>query len=311
MAALAAVSIATCLLVPVGDRKGRDRWRISSVDGAAQQAPVCPASAPAPEGDRLATRFAAIGDYGIDSPGEQAVAVLVKGWAPDFVVTLGDNNYPYGAAETIDTNIGKYFHELIGGYLGHYGCGAAANRFFPALGNHDLRTEAGRPYLDYFQLPGNERYYDFVRGDVHLFAIDSDPSEPDGTGAGSIQAAWLKAKLAASTARWQVVYMHHPPHSSGPHGSTPALQWPYAAWGADLVLTGHDHHYERIRADGITYVVNGLGGADNYPIGSPVAGSVARFTGGFGALLIDADGHRLRARFTGAAGNVIDEFQLD
>ena len=100
-----------------------------------------------------------------------------------------------------------------------------------------------------------------MRGAVHLFAIDSDGSEPDGNSADSRQAAWLRDTLATSTARWQVVYMHHPPYSSSSHGSAVEMQWPYAQWGAEVVMAGHDHSYERIDADGITYIVNGLGGA--------------------------------------------------
>ena len=59
------------------------------------------------------TRFAVIGCYGSDGPDELAVANLVKGWNPDFIVTAGDNNYRYGAASTIDENIGKYYHDFI------------------------------------------------------------------------------------------------------------------------------------------------------------------------------------------------------
>jgi tartrate-resistant acid phosphatase type 5 len=311
-AVLVVLPVATCLLAP-GELS---RPLPSPRDGGAGG----PLSAPAPlchevdagagagvPADRLETRFAVIGDYGINSEGERQVAALVKAWRPDFVITLGDNNYPSGAADTIDVNIGQYFHDLIGGYVGRFGCGAATNRFFPALGNHDLYTGGGRPYLDYFQLPGNERYYDFVRGAVHLFALDSDPSEPDGNTADSKQAAWLRDTLATSTARFQVVYMHHPPYSSSAHGSTPALQWPYAAWGADLVLAGHDHSYERIDADGITYIVNGVGGAQTYPIGTLVAGSRFSYADGFGAMLVDADATVMRLRFFGVGGRLIDE----
>ena len=165
------------------------------------------------------THFAAIGDYGFAGPDEEAVADMVKATQPEFIATLGDNNYPLGAADSIDLNIGLFYHDYIAPYVGRFGCGAARNRFFPALGNHDWMTADARPYLDYFALPGNERYYDVVWGAVHLFALDSDPSEPDGIKADSAQAAWLKRELAASTARWKIVYMHHAPYSSGPHGS--------------------------------------------------------------------------------------------
>src|SRR5689334_25263245 len=95
-------------------------------------------------------RFAAIGDYGSGSSNEMAVANLVKSWNPDFIITLGDNNYPDGAASTIDSRIGQYFHSYISPYAGSYGGGSTTNQFFPALGNHDWNTAGALPYLNYF-----------------------------------------------------------------------------------------------------------------------------------------------------------------
>lgn len=258
-----------------------------------------------------ATRFAVIGDYGSAGPIEQSVAELVTAFGPEFILTLGDNNYPLGEASTIDFNIGLFYHAFIAPYAGHFGCGGTRNRFFPSLGNHDWYSSGARPYLDYFSLPGNERYYDVAWGDVHVFAIDSDPNEPDGVTADSAQAAWLRRGLADARARWKIVYMHHPPYSSGPHGSTPSMRWPFKAWGADLVLSGHDHIYEHVvGSDGLHYLVNGLGGATFYAMGSPVAGSVARFSEAAGALFIEADAETLRARFQTADGRKIDEVVL-
>ncbi|HEX3694983.1 MAG TPA: metallophosphoesterase [Polyangia bacterium] len=271
-------------------------------------APSCPAETFAATQAAGVTRFAVIGDYGSGGPAELAVAALVKGWRPAFVITTGDNNYPRGEAETIDANIGAAYHEFIAPYFGHFGCGGDRNRFFPSLGNHDWQSDGAQPYLDYFTLPGNERYYDVVWGDVHLFALDSDPREPDGIDAGSIQAIWLRRALAGSTARWNVVYMHHPPYSSGPHGSSQTARWPYKDWGASLVLAGHDHIYERLTVDGLPYVVNGLGGASFYPLGTPLPESQRRFTGAAGALLIDADATALHARFVAADGRAVDEW---
>ncbi len=82
-------------------------------------------------------RFAVIGDFGQAGQPEQDVANLVKSWDPDLIITVGDNNYPVGAATTIDQNIGQYYHDFIYPYMGAYGAGATANRFFPSLGNHD------------------------------------------------------------------------------------------------------------------------------------------------------------------------------
>jgi hypothetical protein len=157
--------------------------------------------------------FAVIGDFGKDGANEASVANLVKSWNPDFIVTTGDNNYETGSAATMDANIGKYYHEYIGGYTGSYGDGASENRFFPALGNHDwgnysssgsVPNPAGVSYLSayaaYFnQLPGNRRYYNFVRGAVEFFVLDSDKNEPDGTSPSSAQGVLLQAALAAST----------------------------------------------------------------------------------------------------------------
>lgn len=282
--------------------------------GAVPEAGVATCTAPdqRPDGTATAgvTRFAVIGDYGMAGPDEENVARLVHSWRPDFVITTGDNNYPSGAADTIDVNIGQYYHDFISPYLGRYGCGARQNRFFPSLGNHDWYTAGAQPYLDYFALPGNERYYDVVFGDVHLFALDSDISEPDGTGPASVQAAWMQQTAAASRARWQIAYMHHPPFSSGPHYSTDYMQWPFKTAGIDVVFAGHDHDYERLTVDGLPYIVSGLGGAPRYAFSEPVSGSQARYADAFGAVLVEATASTLTARFIATDGRTIDQLVL-
>ncbi len=77
-------------------------------------------------------RFVIIGDYGLSGPDEASVARLVASVKPDFVVTTGDNNYPLGSADTIDENVGRYFHAFITPYHGKFGNGADENRFFPS-----------------------------------------------------------------------------------------------------------------------------------------------------------------------------------
>ena len=239
------------------------------------------------------------------------MAALVRSWSPDFIISLGDNNYPAGGADSIDANIGKHYHDFIGDYRGSFGPGAGVNRFFPSLGNHDWYTPAAAPYLDYFTLPNNERYYSFEWGPAAFFALDSDPQEPDGITATSVQAQWLRQQLAAASARWKIVFFHHAPYSSGPHGSQTALAWPFREWGADAVLAGHDHVYERIERDGLLYFVNGLGGhSSRYQFGAPVAGSLVRFNQDYGAMLMDADLEHLSFQFITRAGSVIDSVQL-
>jgi tartrate-resistant acid phosphatase type 5 len=242
-------------------------------------------------------RIVVLGDYGVAGLREQQVAELVHDLEPDYVLTTGDNNYPVGAASTIDANIGQYFSDFIYPYKGAYPSRANTNRFFPVLGNHDWYTDNAAAYLNYFTLPGNERYYDVVLGDVHFFALDSDPHEPDGTTATSTQARWLQQRLAASKSPFNIVAMHHPPYSSGSHGNTPNMQWPYGEWGADLVLAGHDHSYERLNIDGVTYVVSGLGGVSIYSFFEPEEGSVARYNEQYGVTILEADANEMRISF--------------
>jgi len=262
-----------------------------------------------------AVRFAVIGDYGGDTPAEADVARLVKGWDPDFILTVGDNNYETGSAATIDANIGKHYHEFIYRYAGTYGAGSSTLRFLPSLGNHDWGNRfpepAGAdPYLAYFDLPGNERYYESRAGPVHVFAIDSDVNEPDGTGSASPQALWLKNALASSGAPWKLVYFHHPPYTSGPRGGHPEMRWPFAAWGASAVLAGHDHDYERLSVDGIPYFVDGLGGRSIQPIGPPVPESQVLFAADYGAMLVTATTAEITFRFYTRAGTLVDTHTL-
>ncbi len=255
-------------------------------------------------------RFAVIGDFGLADTAEADVAALVSGWQPDFVITTGDNNYPDGSANTVDTNIGQYYSQYIHPYTGQYGAGADENRFFPTLGNHDWQTPDARPYLDYFTLPGNERYYDFTWGPVQFFALDSDSREPDGVGMSSIQAQWLQERLSASTAVWKIVYMHHPPYSSGYHGSVDWTRWPYQEWGATAVLSGHDHTYERLLVDGFPYFVNGLGGGPIYSFLGRLDGSQVRYNDNYGAMRVDATSSIITFEFITRAGEVIDRYEI-
>jgi hypothetical protein len=272
--------------------------------------------------------FAVIGDYGIDDAHERAVAKLVASWAPAYIITTGDNYYaPAGG-----TGTGKY-DEAVGAYYGPWlkdisttgrrfpVTTATANAFFPSMGNHDYTdaTPAPRTYLTYFRLPGagftntsgSERYYDFVQGPVHFFVLDSNTQEPAGTSSTSRQAKWLKKQLAASTSTWNVVYDHHPPYSSdSKHGSTTRMKWPFATWGADVVLSGHAHVYERMNRNGIVYFVNGLGGDARYAFHAPVLGSKKRYRADWGAQRVTVTDSTMVFEFINVRGTVIDRYTL-
>lgn len=238
-------------------------------------------------------RFAIIGDYGVDNGNEAATAALINSWDPEFIVTVGDNNLPNGAAGTIDENIGKYFHDYIYPYTGSYGAGSPdGNRFWPTLGNHDWMTDdSPTAYTDYFELPNNERYYDMVIGPVHFFMIDSDNDEPDGRSWGSTQADWFETRMAASTAPFQFAFFHHPPFSSGYHGSSSSMQWPWETLGIDATITGHEHTYERLTVNGVPHINAGMGGQSLRSHSTHLSSTRVQYEGEFSAVLVDVDEH--------------------
>lgn len=256
-------------------------------------------------------RIAVIGDFGTGDATARAVADLVKSWNVEAVVTAGDNNYPTGSLESFERNV----TQLYGGFLGQ--ADGAQSRFFPALGNHDWmdpdKSGLPAPHLDFFALPGNERYYRHVQGNVALFVVDSDSREPDGITADSTQAQWLRSGLAESTATWKWVVMHHSPYSSSAvHGSHAKLQWPFRQWGADVVFSGHDHSYERLEIDGLPYLVNGLGGAKRYFfLGSGIPGSKKRFSKQHGAVLTCTNRDTAWLAFITVDGGLVDQLQMN
>jgi len=254
-------------------------------------------------------RFAVIGDYASGNFMEAQVAQLVDSWKPDFVATVGDNVYGK-AAGGIDRAVGRYYHAYISPYHGSYGAGATVNRFFPIPGHRDWDHSALQPYLEYFTLPGNERYYDVVRGPVHLFMLDTDEREPDGASDSSLQALWLRQRLAQSTARWKLVLAHHAPYTSHEVEDIARMRWPFKAWGADAVLSGFYHVYERLLVDGLPYFVNGLGGSSISRFGLIEPGSQFRYAGDYGAMRVDASDTRITFRFVSRRGRIIDEYVL-
>ena len=256
-------------------------------------------------------RIAVIGDYGSGDYVAREVAQLVESWKPDLVATLGDNNYEVGAAETIDRNVGRFYHRYISPYRGDFGEGATVNRFFPSIGHRDWDSRDGlKPYLDYFSLPGNERYYQFAWGPVHLFMLSTDEREPDGTAATSIQGRWLERELAQSQSAWRLVFAHHAPYVSGRVASFERMRWPFKQWGADAVLSGFFHVYERLSVDGLPYFVNGLGGAYISGFGNTDPNSKFRYDQDNGAMLIDANDVSITFRLVSRGGHVVDEYAL-
>jgi tartrate-resistant acid phosphatase type 5 len=253
-------------------------------------------------------KFAIISDIHGAYPATGNVSLLVKSWNPEFIITCGDNNYAYAAA--IDSQVGQYYHDFIYPYTGNFGLGDTINRFFPALGNHDEEGGGITSFLSYFTLPGNERYYDFVKGRVHFFCINSNPDEPDGVTDSSVQAVWLQSRLASSTSAYNIVYFHHPAFTSGMHGSTLYMRWPFKQWGATVVLAGHDHDYERLTEDGLPYIVAGLGGGPLYTIYNAIAGSQMFCSSFHGAILANANDDSISFDFIATNDSLVDHVNI-
>ncbi|GAB3348972.1 metallophosphoesterase family protein [Modestobacter lapidis] len=269
---------------------------------------VLPAGAWSPAADRLT--FAAVGDTG--SGGRQAMAVadrMARGYqdSPYGLVThLGDLCY-YGSVEDrFDDVFTRPMRPLID----------AGVAFELAIGNHDgalHHSDASLAEIDAeLRLLGTPaRHYTTSHGPVDFFYLDSSTPGLFGDDA-SVQLEWLDDALASSTNQWKVVCMHHPVYSSGAHGSTPGadelLEPLLADRRVDLVLSGHDHHYERTHpVDGVTYVVSG-GGCKTTPV------RPGRFTAAASSTLqylhVDVVGDRLTGRSVRADGRVVDRFEL-
>lgn len=222
-------------------------------------------------------------------PYAAATAALLRD-LPGTVATLGDNAYDAGSRQEFATCYGPTW-------------GAEKARTKPAAGNHEYNTRGARGYFGYFgSAAGNQRagYYSYDLGAWHIVVLNSNCKEAGGCGADSPQGRWLRQDLAAHPTRCTLAYWHHALFSSGvTHGSDaamrPAWQALYDA-GADVVLSGHEHNYERFapqnpdgeldRKRGMRQFVVGTGGAGLYPFGQPMPTSERRNADTFGVLAL-------------------------
>jgi tartrate-resistant acid phosphatase type 5 len=89
------------------------------------------------------------------------------------------------------------------------------------------------------------------------------------------------------------------------------MRWPFQAWGADVVCSGHEHIYERLSVDGIPYFISGTGGSPRYGIGSPLPESRARDASDFGALFVSVHAQSLTFDYVTVSGKHVDSFALE
>ena len=221
--------------------------------------------------------FAVVGDFGSGSVNESAVASMIESWHPDFVLTVGDNAYPLGAAGLLDRKI-----------FGPYAAVMRGSAWFPALGNHDVKANGGKPELEAFHSLGNERWYRFTWGNAAVVVLDSNVS----VGPGSPQLRFARSALALASC-FRFAAWHHPPWEPPGSRFSPGLRRNIVPLvekdGVQVVFEGHLHAYARSRPrHGVRYVAVGTGGAElkydaddlTIPSARVVAGPLRRPAGG-------------------------------
>lgn len=238
---------------------------------------------------------------------------LVATFAPDELVVTGNLNTS-GAAGTIDAAIGQQFSSWIYPYSGSYGSGSpdSVNHFWYALGNEDWVPTNVTAVTDYFTFPNNERYYkaSLPGGVIALFVLDSSASEPDGNTYSSTQGSWLQTQLAAATEKVKIVVFRDSPVASKTGYSFANMDWPFASWGATMVVASGVKFVERITLDGgiPLFLVGGAweqSSADT--VGTPLADSQYRYNSNPAFLVLDINAYSYRAFFVDTAGQILDD----
>jgi 3',5'-cyclic AMP phosphodiesterase CpdA len=215
---------------------------------------------------KLLLRFAAIADTGSSTNNQYAVGRAMTRYHEknpfNMVLMVGDNIYNNGEIAKIKEAFEIPYADLL----------KQGVKFYAALGNHDVRTANGDREVEYpqFNMQG-QHYYTHEHGSIKFFVLEtSSIVDPEST-TRATQLAWLDRELAASKARWNIVYGHHNIYSAGVYkvdaimrrDITPILK----KHKVKLWINGHDHNYQRSKPiDGTTYLVCGGGGANLYPV---------------------------------------------
>ena len=243
-----------------------------------------------PTGTPVPVTLVGAGDIAVcNTPGAEITARLIEQFPAAAVFTAGDNT---NELTTHPASLKPCFDQTWGRFK---------DRIHPAPGNHEYFYEGASDYFAYFGAaagaPG-QGWYSYDLGGWHIVVLNSECDQVGGCQAGSPQETWLKADLAAHPALCSLAIWHRPRFSSGYHGSDPVTQdlWKdlYAA-RAEIVISGHDHDYERFSpmnadgvldpAQGISQFVVGTGGADlRQPPGKPADNSQVIITGVYGVL---------------------------
>jgi acid phosphatase type 7 len=243
----------------------------------------------------------------------QATAKLVASIA-GTIQTLGDNAYPDGSM--------KDFRDCYDPTWGRF-----LARTRPAAGNHDWTTPGAAGYLAYFGAragTAGRTWYSYELGTWHIIVLDADCAQVGGCDPTSAQGRWLAADLAGHPSTCSLAVWHQPRFSSGETGNaveTAPLWDAFYAAGGDVVLSGHDHDYERFapqapdgRLDpgrGIREFVVGTGGGQEDPFLHPAPNSELRWSGVPGVLVLDLEPGRYSWRFAAIPGKTFTDAGSD
>jgi predicted phosphodiesterase len=246
---IVAAAALTCLSCSTPLQRIQSPTPTAARPAAAAQAP---AARPGPTAtlpkDEDSVKFLVIGDTGTGDSNQYQVAQRIaeahKAFPFEFAIMLGDNLYGSEGPSAYLNKFERPYKPLLD----------AGVDFYASLGNHD---EPAQRFYKPFNMDG-KRFYKFSKGGVDFFVLDSTYMTPQ-------QIDWLKTELERSDAKWKIAYFHHPIYSSGErHGAEVDLQVLveplFVQNGVDVVFSGHEHFYERIKPQkGIVYITQGGG----------------------------------------------------
>lgn len=242
-------------------------------------------------------------------PGSQQTAAIINS-IPGAVLALGDNAYDSGLPTEYSTCYDPTW-------------GAFKNRTYPVPGNHDYLTPGASGYFGYYgAAAGNpsQGYYSFDLGTWHILAINSNCTPVGGCGSSNPETQWVAADLAAHPAQCTLAFWHHPYFSSGHTGNSSSMTAIFTELykaGVDVVLSGHDHDYERFApqdpggvldpARGITEFVVGTGGSNFSAILQPLKPNSQTIQNtAFGVLKLNLDPGSYSWQFISVDGSYSD-----
>jgi acid phosphatase type 7 len=256
-------------------------------DAALGSAPIASATfRTAPAKGTGDTTFIVWGDSGTGSTEQRQLATVMANDTFDLALHAGDIAYGNsgGTGDATFKTFNDWFFSVYASWL-------PSRAFYSSEGNHDSRPSNGDglAYLDVFTLPTNgastaypshaERFYSFDYGRIHFVVLDTEFAFQDTTRRAE-QLSWLESDLAATTQPWKIAVFHRSPYSAGgEHGSDLAVRSAFGPlfeqYGVQLVLSAHEHTYERTLPQAesgfgneVTYIVTGGGGGPLYPAGT-------------------------------------------